>query len=207
MSARNQWFSGWHRNPVHTETRQLSLDPARGPSSREIVSLLKGLNLRAKIELPIVYSYPSRRRLYIMRRVFLRYTLCTRRRISSKLVSSVRRSRIHNGHTWGRHSVSGGESSSHRASIGPIIQYIRRIARSRSSRRAYRDQFNRLIINKLCPRMDNVCASDRVQSLSFISSKFDIYYFPHLHLIWKVADLRNPTVPLISFKSSNIVMI
>jgi len=30
MSARrNQRFSGWHKNPVHTETR-LSLDPARG---------------------------------------------------------------------------------------------------------------------------------------------------------------------------------
>lgn len=68
---------------------------------------IRGLNLRAKIELPIAYSYTSRRRLYIMRRVFLRYTLCTQRRISSKLVSSARGPWIRNGHTWGVSRYSG----------------------------------------------------------------------------------------------------
>lgn len=64
--------------------------PARQPRTPRNLSEVSINGLRSSS--PTAYSYASRRRLYIMRRVFLRYTLCTRRRMSSKLVSSARRS-------------------------------------------------------------------------------------------------------------------
>lgn len=99
-------------SPLRNEAKTLARSRSRILIPRGSAYLSKsdrGLNLRAKIELPIAYSYTSRRHLYIMRRVFLRYTLCTRRRISSKLVSSARRSWIRNGHTWEMlHDTRGG---------------------------------------------------------------------------------------------------
>jgi len=87
-------FFGWHwANPIHRNEVTFRSIPLEDPheinrTSRNFIDL----NLRAKIELLITYSYTNWRRLYIMRRVFLRYTLCTRRRISSKLVLSARES-------------------------------------------------------------------------------------------------------------------
>lgn len=199
-----------HRNeatPARSRSRTL-ISRGRSYSSKSV----RGLNLRAKIEFPIAYSYTSRRRLYIMRRVFLRYTLCTRRRISSKLVSSVRGSWIPN-----EHGGKGGV-----AILGECIRrkFVLSSREHRSDSSIHPEDCSLMIVSsslprsvqqidhkQLCPRMDNVFVR-RIEFslLSSSHSKFDIHIvLSTLRLIWKVMDPCDPPVSLISFKPPNNV--